>query len=170
MIKSKLKMCAGCNTEQHIYKNIDGKKYCKSCTFKLEPPKQKKSVFKIKVKRISEQELIERRDLRKKDNEFYLEIWNKRFQVKVQIGDTKSNYLIPKCEVCQRFLWGEPNLMYFHHILEKRNFPQYRHIESNIAIVCPDCHNRYETYPDKVPYLVEKRKELLSLHYENKLV
>lgn len=37
MIKQKI--CAGCNELSYIYKNIDGKKYCKSCTFKLQPSK-----------------------------------------------------------------------------------------------------------------------------------
>lgn len=39
MIKSKKKRCAGCDTDQFIYKNIGREKYCKSCTFKLEKPK-----------------------------------------------------------------------------------------------------------------------------------
>lgn len=35
MIKIKLKLCAGCNQPKHIWKNVDGMKYCKSCYGKL---------------------------------------------------------------------------------------------------------------------------------------
>jgi len=67
----------------------------------------------------------------------------------------------PKCECCGKELPLEPNLMFFHHILEKRNFPELRHHKENIAIVCAQCHSTYETMPDKVPYLKIKRDELL---------
>lgn len=42
----KKKICAGCNTMSYIYKNIEGKKYCKSCAYKISSP--------IKIKRVSE--------------------------------------------------------------------------------------------------------------------
>ena len=33
----KLKPCAGCDLPKHIYKNINGLKYCKNCTLRIEP-------------------------------------------------------------------------------------------------------------------------------------
>lgn len=35
MIKVKLKLCKGCNEPKHIWKNVNGEKYCKSCYGKL---------------------------------------------------------------------------------------------------------------------------------------
>lgn len=55
----------------------------------------------------------------------------------------------------------------FHHILEKRNFPEFRHLQQNIAVLCADCHNLYESYPDKVPYLVKLRRYLIALFVKN---
>jgi 5-methylcytosine-specific restriction endonuclease McrA len=152
----KKKICAGCNEEQYIFKNINGKKYCRSCAYKLEPPKQiskrtEKQVFKLKIKK----------DLIEEDKKFYLKVWEERTQ-----GDKGMDIMIhyPRCECCNIDLGSEPNMMNFHHILEKRNYPQYRHKEWNIAILCSHCHNRYETMPDTVPILVTKREFLLSLH------
>lgn len=148
-------MCAGCDSEQYIYKNIEGKKYCKSCTQKLQPPKSinkvsKKQMFKISIKQTQIQE----------DMLFYLNVWKERFYATLTNGDeimTKS----PRCENCSKKLGEEPNLMFFHHILEKRNFPKFRHLPENITILCPDCHSGYETYPDKFPKIQARRSELL---------
>jgi hypothetical protein len=164
MVRKK-KMCAGFDGKKHedyIYKNIDGKKYCKSCAFKLQPPKQirkvsQKQVFKMTLKK----ELIE------EDKKFYMKVWRSRFfREHVNIPNTFYLAHKPKCECCQTALSDEPNLTYFHHILEKRNYPHLRHEEENIAIVCSECHNRYEQFPDKVPYLV-KRKEILMKKFLN---
>jgi hypothetical protein len=40
----KKKICAGCDTLTYIYKNVGGKKYCKSCTYKLFPSSPIKKV------------------------------------------------------------------------------------------------------------------------------
>lgn len=165
MIKQKLKICAGFDGNEHeayIYKNIGGKKYCKSCTYKLEP---QKPIFKIHViPKISEKQRIKNRqkkDLLVLDKEFYLECWRDKFMYLEKEAGFPGYHTEPRCQVCMKSLGFEPNLTYFHHILEKRNFPAFRHVKKNIAIICSDCHNRYETMPDKVPKLVEKKKELL---------
>lgn len=147
---SKLKICAGFDGNSHeayIYKNINGKKYCKSCAYKLNPPKSinkisTKQTFKIKLKS----------DLLEKDKEFYYRLWSYRMHC---------------CENCGKSLGDEPNMMFFHHILEKRNYPYYRYEPANISILCPECHSLYETNPDKVPYLVKVR-EMLKVYYQNK--
>lgn len=150
-LSPKLKMCASYNGIEHqayIYKHINGKPYCKYCAMVLQPPKSIKRVStKMKFK------IILKKDLLKEDHEFYKKVWFKRFFD----GIPK-----PKCEVCDKPLGWEPLTTFFHHILEKRNFPQLRHHEKNIAILCPDCHSQYETFPDKVPYLVNLRKQLLE--------
>lgn len=42
MIQQKEKICSGCKKSKRIWKNIDGKGFCKSCTFIIQPPKQLK--------------------------------------------------------------------------------------------------------------------------------
>ena len=155
MVIKKKKICAGCNEEKFIYKNIDGKKYCMSCTFKLQPPKSipkrsQKQVFKMTLKK----------QIFEEDKQFYLKVWDDRTWRDDPPGMLSD--VPPRCEVCDKHLGSEPNLMYFHHILEKRNYPDLRHIADNIAIVCPDCHNRYETNPDNVPTLKARRDALLK--------
>lgn len=168
-MEAKKKLCAGFDGVEHeayIYKNISGKKYCKSCTMKLQPPKAiKKMSEKGKFKMILKKELLE------EDKKFYTEIWTKRYFI--ESADNPGTYkrlVKPHCDVCANLLPDEPNLMYFHHILEKRNFPELRHVPENIAILCPECHNMYETYPDSVPILVARRKELLEKELIKKII
>jgi hypothetical protein len=47
-------MCVGCNTESYIYKNITGKKYCKSCAYKINPPSKIKKTSEKKKKQDDE--------------------------------------------------------------------------------------------------------------------
>lgn len=159
-MQQKKKICAGFDGNSHegyIYKNIDGKKYCKSCAFKLQPPKSiPKRTEKQKIKMSLKKDLLE------EDRKFYADIWTKRFFEVVSDRYFFKKIKQPCCEVCGTDLRDEPNLFYFHHILEKRNYPHLRHVEENIAVVCEECHNLYETFPDKVPYLVEKRANLLE--------
>lgn len=168
-MKTKVKICAGFNGIEHeayIYKNIGGKKYCKSCTFKLSPQKpirkmSDKQVFKMTLKR----------ELLAEDKKFYTEVWIKRFFQETTEGRFKR-LVEPHCDnpECGERLPDEPNMMYFHHILEKRNYPEHRHEPWNIAILCPGCHNLYETYPDKVPYLVQRRASLIEDQYIEKIL
>jgi hypothetical protein len=48
----KKKICNGCKEEKLIHKCIDGKKYCKYCTYILIPPKQ--TVTKTVINRVSD--------------------------------------------------------------------------------------------------------------------
>ena len=48
---NKKKTCHGCNTLTYIYKCIDGKKYCKSCTYKLS---SKPTIKQVSVKKQKE--------------------------------------------------------------------------------------------------------------------
>ena len=168
-ILTKKKLCAGfdgVSHEAYIYKNIDGKKYCKSCALKLQPKKSiKKMSDKGRFKMILKKKLFEH------DKKFYSEVWADRFFVENK--NIPGSYIMakaPRCEnpECRKRLSDKPNLLYFHHILEKRNYPEYRHIAKNIAILCAECHNLYETYPDKVPFLVERRKYLIALFLKTK--
>ncbi len=156
----KKKICAGFDGNEHedyIYKNINGLKYCKSCALKLQPSKplkkmSEKQVFKMTLKK----ELFE------EDKKFYLKIWEDEIWRDDSPGMIPTEY--PKCECCKKSLGSEPNLMFFHHILEKRNYPQFRHMRWNIAIVCPDCHSSYESNPNNVPYLRDMKDMLRRIY------
>jgi len=155
MIQSKKKICAGCHKEQYIYKNIDGKKYCISCTNKLLPFKSiKKMSQKFKIKLVEKKQLIE------EDKLFYKKVWDNLSKL-----DEGSNYeqSYRSCEECNKKLGLEINFCFFHHILEKRNYPEYRHKDWNIALLCKQCHNEYETNPDTHPNLVRRRKESIEI-------
>lgn len=160
MLQTK-KLCAGFDGVEHeayIYKNINGKKYCKSCTFKLQPPKAiKKMSEKGKFKMTLKKELLE------EDKKFYTSVWIRRFFVEnADVPGTYTRVVKPHCDICTTLLPDEPNLMFFHHILEKRNYPKLRHVYENITILCPECHNMYETFPDKIPALKNIRANLLE--------
>ena len=47
MIEKKLKLCFSCNRLKHIWKNIEGKKYCKECCSIIQPKTLKKSLIQI---------------------------------------------------------------------------------------------------------------------------
>jgi len=68
-----------------------------------------------------------------------------------------------KCEVCKTGLPKEPSNFMFHHILEKRNYPQFRHAHENILVVCLQCHSQIETDISKVPYAVKRKQEVEKL-------
>lgn len=44
------KTCYSCNQEKYIYKNIAGKKYCKTCAYKIQKPKKIKPISVKKQK------------------------------------------------------------------------------------------------------------------------
>lgn len=46
MIKAKLKKCAGCEKEKHIWKSHGKEKYCKECWYSIEKPKSISPVSK----------------------------------------------------------------------------------------------------------------------------
>ena len=84
-----------------------------------------------------------------KRREFFLSIWRKREH---------------KSEVSGTPLGNVPNSMYFHHILEKRNYPEAIWDEENIILLTPNEHTNVEG--DKFRYEeINKRRILLKLKY-----
>lgn len=164
-MKAKLKTCTGWNGNSHeayIYKNIDGNKYCRACASKLQPPKpinkvSKKQTFRITYKKT---QLLE-------DKDFYMSVWKQKFFDDLP-NEGEVMVLSPRCENCEKRLGEEPNLMFFHHILEKRNFPDFRHCMWNIAILCPDCHSGYESRPDLFPQIKEAREFYINKYIKPK--
>lgn len=61
------------------------------------------------------------------DKAFYLSIWNSREH---------------RCESCGAHLGREPLSIMFDHLLEKKPYPQLRHVHKNIFLVCSNCHHK----------------------------
>lgn len=84
------------------------------------------------------------------DQDFYNEIWLEREH---------------RCfETEQKLPFAAPLTTYFHHILPKAKYPQYRHSKWNIVILHPDAHSQVETMLDKCPR-VKAITEHLKLVY-----
>lgn len=133
---NKKKECAGWDGKSHpafIYKNINGKKYCKQCAYRLQPPKQ---IPKQSEKQ--RQKVKENVKLTAKQTEFFNQIWEERKR------EDGRNY----CEVSGERLPSEPLSIYFDHLVEKSTHPEYRFDPENIIIVSWDVHaNKTNGFP-----------------------
>jgi len=117
--------------------------------------KMKKLKSTGRIKKISKKGLIKRQEKKElliSDFEFYQKIW-----------ECNEHY----CTECGIGL-PEPALtLYFHHLLPKRNYPEYRHLDKNICILCGNCHSMCESNIDKTPKvrkLTEDLREELGLN------
>ena len=109
---TKKKICAGCNTMSYIYKNIDGKKYCKSCAYKINSP--------IKIKKVSEK--------RKQQNDEYSKL--------------RKLYLESHlfCEVkFPGICMGKATEI--HHLYSGRDREKYYLDINTYKAICRNCHN-----------------------------
>ena len=61
---------------------------------------------------------------------------------------------------CKKKLGKEPLFQFFHHLLPKQSFPQFRHEEINIIILHPDCHTAVENSIDNRPIVKKRRAEV----------
>jgi hypothetical protein len=59
-------------------------------------------------------------------------------------------------------LGWEPRTYYFHHVLEKESYPQYRHCTWNIVLVSWTTHDQVHGDIDKTPKIKALREELLK--------
>ena len=116
------------------------------------PPK--KSINRVSEK--GKQKTIDKKALIQNDMMFYLEIWSERPKI-----DYETNEKIE----------GKPKNYHFHHVLEKANYPEYRHKKWNIVLVNKDTHdNCHSTDGSLNPKIHAYRKHLLELHERNELI
>jgi 5-methylcytosine-specific restriction endonuclease McrA len=108
-------------------------------------PKPRKwyTISRVSPKR--QKKLLEQKATLEADKEFYKEIWLASAHV-CQCG-------------CQAKLGKEPLLQFFHHLLFKSKYPQFRHTPENIMILHPDCHNSYHANPLTRPEVTRRQKE-----------
>ena len=60
---------------------------------------------------------------------------------------------------------GNPYTTYFHHVLPKERYPQFRFSPWNIILVAPDVHSQAETSIDLCPKI-----KALYLHFMSKIL
>lgn len=101
------------------------------------------SIAKVSEKR--KKQIIADKELLERDAEFYKEVY------------AASPH---KCQNCDITLPKTPSNFMFHHLLEKRNYPQFRHIPENIMILCLECHSKAETNIDFAPKIKQRRDEV----------
>jgi len=86
--------------------------------------------------------------MQQEDWDFYLEIWNEREH---------------RCFETGRWLGNEPSTAFFHHLLEKRDYPEFRHCKWNIVIIHPMVHDQINIFglgkTPRVKELTEKVKQ-----------
>ena len=107
-------------------------------------PKPKKAYKIPKISKKRQKKLEDQKDLLKLDEAFYKEVW------------AASAH---KCQNCDCKLPKTPYNWMFHHLLEKRNYPQFRHVPENIMILCLECHSKAETNIDFAPKIKQRRLE-----------
>jgi len=114
---------------------------------KANDPKPKKKYTIPKVSKKRQKKLEEQKELLKLDEDFYKEVW------------AASPH---RCQNCDCKLPKTPYNWMFHHLLEKRNYPQFRHVPENIMILCLECHSKAETNIDFAPKIKQRRDHALN--------
>jgi len=85
-------------------------------------------------------------ELRKRDRELWAEIWAERPHIDFETGEP---------------IYGEPLTLYFHHILGKSDYPEYRYEKWNIVLVSWDTHAQAEAHC-KLPKIDTYKNKLLK--------
>jgi hypothetical protein len=128
--------------------------YCSKKGKKAKEPKPlkrtpiKKVSDKGKIKKIAKKELVQT------DMAFYLQsVWDIRPHI---------------CQVTNTHI-HDPRIQNFHHILEKAQFPEYRHKEWNILLVSWETHDKIHRNIDNVPKVKELQAKLMQMHDNGEL-
>jgi len=109
-------------------------------------PKKKYTIPKMSAKRLAKVEA--EKNLFELDKIFYKEVWDASPHV---------------CSECGKKLGKEPLTIFFHHLLRKVKYPEFRHTPENIAVLCPDCHTQAETDLGKTPKTKKRTDEARKL-------
>lgn len=119
---------------------------------RLRRAREKKSPkIPLPIAKVSERrkvQIVEDKKTTALDKEFYAEIWA----------------ACPhQCEECGKKLGREPLTLFFHHLLPKRDYPEFRYSPENIMILCPDHHTQAEVMIDKVPKVKARTEQTRKL-------
>lgn len=105
--------------------------------------------FKSIISKKSDKQRIkdkEDAELRKRDRELWAEIWAERPHIDFETEEP---------------IYGEPLTLYFHHVLPKSEYPEFRYCKWNIVLVSWDTHAQAEAHC-KLPKIEEYKKQLLK--------
>ena len=149
----KQKICVECKNKTYIW----SKSLCKSCFFKLNPPKPINQITtKQKEKNVAKKEKT------KVLHQFFLDLWDERADKNGCIRCFETDiYMSPT-------IYRENSCCY-HHILEKSNpnYKQYVLEKWNIVIILPDVHNQVHAnieFTPKIKKLTEKLKSKYGIN------
>lgn len=106
-------------------------------------PKKVYYIPKVSAKR--KLQIADDKILFEQDKEFYREVWN-------------ASPHICQCG-CKRYLGKEPLTTFFHHLLPKSVYPQFRHTFENIMILHPEDHSQVESNVDRLPEVRRRQDE-----------
>jgi len=154
----KQKMCAGWDSKPHsafIWKNIEGKPYCKVCTTKLEP---QKAFVKAGINKISEKQK-EKNKVKKQDTAI---LHKTMFEWWKSFGGIKT------CENCGLRLPNEFSTINVHHLLPKHKFKNQALNTNYYMLLCQDCHTGFEVFPNKKHESIYNRTKIALKDYEQK--
>jgi hypothetical protein len=123
MIEKKKKLCNNCNTDQFIWKNDKGNRYCKSCWYK-----SKESTAKpLKVKPIN----FKSKTMLALDSAYSV------LRVKFMSDKPMCEAALPGCNISSTDV---------HH---KKGRGKYHLVVSTWLSVCRNCHMYIEEHPDE---------------------
>jgi 5-methylcytosine-specific restriction endonuclease McrA len=143
LIKYKLGICSECGDYAPIVHK--SKRLCHKCNEKAKRKRYAKNTLRRRKKKDISKE---------KDSEFYLRIWNSRPHTCFETG---------------RYLGETPSTLFFHHVLRKSTYPEFRYSEWNIVILHPDVHQQVESNMDKCPKVKQYTEELKQKYNEGEL-
>ncbi len=96
---------------------------------------------------------LEKKDLVQTDMVFYLQLWDHRPHICYETGE----------------IIHKPHNYNFHHVLEKKPYPQYRHREWNIVFVTWMVHDKVHRGIDFAPKIKKLTQFLLKMHENGEL-
>lgn len=111
-------------------------------------PLKRTSLKKVSKKRLNS--LPKEKEKTEEMYRFFMEIWNTTPPYKRRCYETGKSLPHP------------PLSTYFHHVLPKSKYPQFRLMKWNIVLLDPDVHNQAETNLDKTPRVKELKERLLN--------
>jgi hypothetical protein len=101
-------------------------------------PIPKNAIRKVSDKRAAK--LSEQIKMAELDEAFYKKLWSERPH---------------KCVECGKSLGNTFKKWFFHHLLPKSKYPQFRHDPLNIVFADLECHSKAETNIDFAPKIKE---------------
>lgn len=104
----------------------------------------------LKRKKKSKEEIEKNKAEIEKQNSFFLEIWKR-----------KSH----NSEIDGTYLGKEPLTIFFHHVLSKKKYPEFKYYKKNIILLTGDQHSTVEGDMYKYEKINKLREKLLIEYY-----